>query len=405
MNGNKVRTMDEWGRRKKEIKDLVQYYEYGYMPEAPDALTASVRGGAVAITVTDNGKVATFNARLSVPTQEQCGKPGPYPVVVSIDFWASQGNAIYLKAGYAVLSITYSSVASDNDGHTGAFFTLYPYNVVKGEDVGVLMAWAWGASRAVDALQYLVKYDVAFASTFDLNKLVVTGFSRCGKAALVAGFMDERFGVVNPGASGSGGAAPYRYVSFGNRPYRKAPYGNQYEWGVSPGCEVLGDHVRHQGHNSNEMLARFLSQDRIYRTNSHGYGERLPFDHHEMIAAIAPRAVIITAAVEDYANNAEGDSIGLEGARPVYRFFGAEKYLALNLRMKGEGNARMGAHSMDDTQMQNLMSFSNMVFYGTPLPEEAKARFYTNPYLKTYDTYYDGLNAMMPWARSAPVSE
>lgn len=405
LNGQKVRTADEWIARKKEIRDLAQYYEYGYMPEAPEAVTASVNGTDVAITVKDKGKSASFSARLSIPTVDQCGKPGPYPVIVSIDFLASQGNAIFLKAGYAVLSITYSGVASDDDKHVGAFFTLYPYDVLKGKDVGVLMAWAWGASRAVDALQYLAKNDAAYTNTFDLNKLVVTGFSRCGKAALVAGFMDERFGVVNPGASGSGGAAPYRYVSFGNRPYRKASYGNQYEWGVSPGCEVLGDHVRHQSHNSNEMLARFLNQDRIYRTNMHGYGERLPFDHHEMIGAIAPRAVIISAAVEDYANNAEGDSIGLEGARPVYKFFDAEQNLALNLRMKSEGNAVMGAHYVDDTQLQNLVAFANKVFYETPLPEEVKSVLYANPYLKTYDTYYSGLNAMMPWAKSAPLSQ
>jgi endo-1,4-beta-xylanase len=403
VNGNKVRSMDEWISRKKEIRDLAQYYEYGYMPEAPEAVEASVNDTSVTISVKDKGKSASFNAQLSVPTVEQCGKLGPYPIIVSIDFWASQGNAIFLKAGYAVLSIAYSSVASDDDKHTGAFFALYPYDVVKGKDVGVLLAWAWGASRAIDALQYMAKNDAAFANAFDLSKLVVTGFSRCGKAALVAGFLDERFGVVNPGASGSGGAAPYRYVSFNNRPYRKPPYGNQYEWGISPGCEVLGDHVRYQGHNSNEMLARFLNQDRIYKTNMHGYGERLPFDHHEIIAAIAPRAVIITAAVEDYANNAEGDSIGLEGARPVYRFFGAEQNLALNLRMKSEGNARMNAHSVDNTQLQNLVAFANMVFYGISLSEEVKAALYANPYLKTYDTYYSGLNAMMPWAKSAPI--
>lgn len=63
---------------------------------------------------------------------------------------------------------------------------------------------------------------------------------------------------------------------------------------------------------------------RCHRAGTPVFGIRLPFDHHEMIAAIAPRAVIINNTNDDYADNAEGDSIGFEGAMPVFRmlFFG-----------------------------------------------------------------------------------
>jgi hypothetical protein len=44
------------------------------------------------------------------------------------------------------------------------------------------------------------------------------------------------------------------------------------------------------------MARRFLNdtipssvQGRMYLTGTHGYGERMPFDHHLEIAAIAPR--------------------------------------------------------------------------------------------------------------------
>ena len=185
-----------------------------------------------------------------------------------------------------------------------------------------------------------------YANLLDLKKLVVTGFSRWGKAALVAGFLDDRFQVTAPGGSGSGGAAPYRYDSFGNRPFRSAPFGNVYPWGRSTGAETLGDHVRHQTHNSNEMIRRFLNdttpaavEPRMYRTNTWGYGERLPFDHHEVVAAIAPRAVIIVNTNDDYADNAEGDAIGYEGAKPVYPFLGAPQNLALDIFMGGGGHS------------------------------------------------------------------
>jgi endo-1,4-beta-xylanase len=399
-NGKKVKSLADWAKRREEIKDLAQYYEFGYMPPMPETVTATATGSpnntTVTVTVQDGGRSASFNARLTVPTAAQCGREGPYPVIVSIDFFASSGNAAFINAGYAVLSFTYSNVASDNTNHTGAFYTLYPYNVVTGNDAGVLLGWAWGAGRSVDALEYLVKNISVYAGLLDLKKLVVTGFSRCGKAALLAGLLDERFGVVNPGGSGSGGAAPYRYDSYGNTPFRRAPFGNVYSWGTSPGAETMGDHVRHQTHNSNEMLARFLDPDRMYKTRTHGYGERLPYDHHEIIAAIAPRAVILDTSNDDYANNAEGDSIGFEGAKPVYAFLGAGKNLAFNIRMTG------GGHSLSAAHRQNVIHFCNMVFYGKPLPDPLQSDLYENPYIDTYNTYYGGPKTMMPWLRTVP---
>jgi endo-1,4-beta-xylanase len=230
-NGRKVKSLNDWIKRRKEIKDLAQYYEFGFMPAAPESVIATTTGSptnaALTVTVQDKGGTASFNARLTVPTAAQCGREGPYPV-------ASPGNADFINAGYAVLSFTYSSVASDNTNHTGAFYSLYPYNVITGNDAGVLLGWAWGASRSIDALEYLTKNNSEFANRLDLKKLIVTGFSRCGKAALVAGFLDDRFGVVNPGGSGSGGAAPYRYDSYGNTPFRPCTF-----WK----CVSLGPHT------------------------------------------------------------------------------------------------------------------------------------------------------------------
>ncbi|MEI9945333.1 MAG: sugar-binding protein [Chitinophagaceae bacterium] len=405
LNGEKVKTVADWNVRRDEIKDLVQYYEYGYMPQAPEKVTTSINGTALAVTVNDNGKTATFNAKLTVPTVAQCGKNGPYPVILSIDFFSGDANPIFLNAGYAVLSIVYSAIGSDNYDHKGAFYTLYPYDVATGHDVGTLLAWAWGASRGVDALSYLVNNDPAFKNTLDINKLVVTGFSRCGKAALAAGFFDDRFDIVSPGASGCGGAAVYRYDAFGNTPFRSAPFGNVYTWGTSPGGEVLGDKTRHQGHNANEMLPRFLNPDRIYKTKTHGYGERLPYDHHEIIAAIAPRAVLITTGNDDYSNNAEGDCIGAEAAKPVFNFLNASENIAINIRTTGEANPRGGGgggHWLSEKQVKNLVEFADKIFFGKPLSAESQTAFYSNPYIPTFDKYYGGLDKMMPWRKSAP---
>ncbi|HEV7714821.1 MAG TPA: hypothetical protein VGO53_04465, partial [Steroidobacteraceae bacterium] len=383
------------------------YYEFGEKPPKPAVLiaTSATSGQArnITISMSANGRNASFAPQLTLPTPEQAaasGKAAPFPVIVSLDFVAGNGNANYLDAGYAVLSIPSGSVQSDNVAHTGALFDLYPYDVAAGHDVGCLMGWAWGASRAVDALEYLAANDPGFARLLDLNKLAVIGFSRWGKGALVAGMMDERFKVTHAGASGSGGAAPYRFM----------PFGNEYAWGRTDGSEVLGDHLRHQTHNSNEMMRRFLNdtspatvQGRMYQTRTHGYGERLPFDHHLEIAAIAPRAVLIANTNDDYGNNAEGDAIGFQGAKPVFEWLGAGDKLALDVYMGG------GGHSLKVSQQQNFVRFLDYVLFGVPLPATTELQLRKDPYLSgaadgssVYDQYYGGLNAMMPWRRSMP---
>ncbi len=422
LNGKRVYSAADWEKRRAEIKDLAQYYEFGYLPAPPHSLVAVSAPGPAAtfqyntitVTVEDHGATASFKPLLYLPTT---GLP-PYPVIVEEDFAASPRfsppNKAFLEGGYAVLSIptwdnaklNVSGVASDDGNHTGAFFTLYPYRLdAAGDDRGVLLAWAWGASRGVDALEYLVAHDPAYAHLLDVRKLVVTGFSRWGKAALLAGFLDDRFLVTAPGGSGSGGAAPYRYDSFGNRPFRSEPFGNVYPWGRSPRAESMADHVRHQTHNSNEMIRRFVNdsvpspvEPRMYLTNTWGYGDRMPYDHHEEIAAIAPRAVLIDNTNDDYADNAEGDSIGYEGAMPVYRFLGVPQNLALDLYMGG------GGHSLKPSQAQNIVNFANMVLFRKPLANDVKKQLTTDPYRDagTYDTYYGGLKTMMPWAGAVP---
>ncbi|HNS00320.1 MAG TPA: dienelactone hydrolase family protein [Planctomycetota bacterium] len=55
---------------------------------------------------------------------------------------------------------------------------------------------------------------------------------------------------------------------------------------------------------------------------------RLPFDWHEVLAAIAPRPVFISAPLRDENFSAPGVKECVEAARAVYAFLGAEKNLA-----------------------------------------------------------------------------
>jgi endo-1,4-beta-xylanase len=419
-DGRKVKTRADWDRRREEIKNLLQYYEFGRKPPKP-ALTAESHNAPlprqtrhIDISVSQAGRTGSFEAILALPTPEQAaasGKSAPFPVIVSLDRELSFDSPIYLNAGYAVLSLPTRRIHSDDVAHTGAVFDLYPYDVAAGRDIGCLVGWAWGASRALDALEFLLANDPTYRDLLDMKKLAVTGFSRWGKGALLAGLLDERFEVTHAGASGSGGAAPYRFM----------PNGHEYSWGETSGSEVLADHLRHQTHNSNEMMRRFLNdtipstvQGRMYLTKTHGYGERLPFDHHLEIAAIAPRAVLIANTNDDYGNNAEGDALGYEAAMPVFKYLGAADKLALDLYMGG------GGHSLKVSQQHNFVRFLDFVLYGIPLPSTAPpgdathtptdVQMRRDPYLKgakdgssIYDVYYGGFRTMMPWAEGSRV--
>ncbi len=109
---------------------------------------------------------------------------------------------------------------------------------------------------------------------------------------------------------------------------------------------------------------------------------------------IAPRAVLIDATNNDYADNAEGDAIGYEGAKPIYAFLGAPQNVALDLDMGNTG------HGLTSAQATHIVNFANFVLFGTPLAPAVKTQLTTDPYLNagTYDTYYGGLKTMMPWA-------
>ncbi|MGA2909713.1 MAG: hypothetical protein ABSE36_18575, partial [Terracidiphilus sp.] len=83
----------DWQKRRAEIKDLAQYYEFGTVPAPPQSLTAESAPGpagalqykTITVTVKDHGTTAFFKPILYLPTTGQL----PYPVIVEEDFAAS----------------------------------------------------------------------------------------------------------------------------------------------------------------------------------------------------------------------------------------------------------------------------------------------------------------------------
>jgi hypothetical protein len=124
-----------------------------------------------------------------------------------------------------------------------------------------MIAWAWGVSRLVDALE------TTPAAGIDPTRLGVTGCSRNGKGALIAGAFDERIALTIPQESGSGGTASWRISD------AQLASGTK----VQTLSEITGENVWFT-----ESFARFGQA-----------ATKLPFDHHEIEGLVAPRALLV----------------------------------------------------------------------------------------------------------------
>lgn len=107
--------------------------------------------------------------------------------------------------------VTYNNdeIAAQNNQSSrgqGRFFELCPELTSE----GAMTAWAWGVSRILDVLETLPD------TTINSKKVAVTGCSRNGKGALVAGALDSRIALTIPQESGSGGTACWRLSDYEN---------------------------------------------------------------------------------------------------------------------------------------------------------------------------------------------
>jgi hypothetical protein len=167
---------------------------------------------------------------------------------------------LILQKGWSYAIYDPTSVQADN----GAGLTAGVIGLVnrgqprKAGDWGVLSAWAWGASRVVDALDADRNIDPA--------RIAIFGHSRYGKTSLVAMAYDTRLAAGFISSSGAGGAAPYRR-HWGEQVENVAA-GNEYHW----------------------MGPKFLA----YASDPLN-AKDLPIDANAVIALAAPRPVFIGA--------------------------------------------------------------------------------------------------------------
>ncbi len=422
-DGSRVNSKADWERRRKEILDLAQFYEYGYKPKPPDRLeiesvaftsedafsfvswkneTQSYYKITVKVTYGDISASAFFKLRLPDKIEEDAR---PLPVILSFDAAVEE----YLARGFAVLNISSSDITDDRNKpweyRNGFMRSFFPYDRSSANEISNEMAAAWECSIAIDTLEKLAadKLEIGEQGTADKllapAKLAVTGFSICGKYAFVSAVFDERIGVCIPSAGGCTAASLYRYVI-------NYKYGLTWSWGISEGSEVMGDTIRHNPGRTIELFRRFLTPGRFYKmfNGAFGYGERLPYDHEELVATLAPRAIILQSTIDDYADQSVGDALSLTLAKKIYDRLGYDGDMLVMQNFRDGTHHGDSYHGEDSPQRIRTAEYLNWYFRGTKITDTTLKQLQTDPFYNDFingeDGYtrnFGGLKEIAPW--------
>jgi len=334
-DGRRVTDAHSWtaARRSEVLRDFRDLM-YGHTPELPVTLAAeviairkdAVNGLAtrtlVALRFFDDPDAPRINLMLYIPNKAT----KPAPVFLGLSFYGNAsveddpsiplaqgwmrrhstsavvGNrateslrgiyshrwplALALKRGYCVATFYCGDVEPDHiegwrDGIRGYALKRAGRTERAPNEWGMLGAWAWGLSRALDYLET--------NPAVDASRVAVFGHSRLGKTALWAGAQDERFALVISNNSGEGGASLARR-NFG---------------------ENIAYSIYHASWRYCDRFRDFIDKEKD-----------LPFDQHMLLALIAPRPIYVCSATEDLLADPKGEFITTVHAEPVYRLFG-----------------------------------------------------------------------------------
>ncbi|HEY6475894.1 MAG TPA: cellulose-binding protein [Polyangia bacterium] len=202
LDGTEMTTKAEWTCRREEIRKQAEMYALGTKPPPP-MVTGTVNSTSIMVNVAANGQSASFSATVALPP---CGSP-PYPAIIGYGGVLPLDTGVINGEGVATINFDPMSVGAENGGHgpsqTGAFYNLYP----GGTQTGLLVAWAWGVSRIIDVIAQ------SDGSILRADAIGVTGCSRYGKGAFIAGAFDARIALTLPIESGTAGVPIWRGIA------------------------------------------------------------------------------------------------------------------------------------------------------------------------------------------------
>ena len=303
-----------------------------------------VGGELVKIKVEHNDRKTEFTVHAFLP-EDEVRKNSQYkngcPFIICMHPIAPSDYA--LKKGWALIVMEITKIASDDTRHAGAFYDIYPYGEDPKEQTGVLMAWAWGVSKVLDAVRDGLKDEFSL----DPNAALATGVSRYGKSTAVLGAFDDRFRMVIPACSGAGGLALYNFVSTGKTYDLRAVGGPaEYTYGKNEPLDCLQSDAERGWFNDN-----FLK----YKTPSD-----IPEEQYNLpVMAMSPdRYYFIVAACtkEDWVN-APAMWECYKKADEIYLEEGLADHLVINFHKEG--------HAVLEEDLEKIIRYFDHMYYKT----------------------------------------
>lgn len=274
-------------RSRKEMVEILQREEYGYLPEVewgigtgePELINNFISGGSVVMdkipfTVTTPNGSHTFSLYRMMHNDQK-----KRPFFININFH-DMDKGFYFPAeiiadnsGFDVLYFNYTDVTSDDgDFTTGVAPLLLPNGRQTNTDCGKLMMWAWTAMRVMDYAETL--------PNLDLNNAAVIGHSRLGKTALITSMLDTRFKFAFSNNAGCSGDS----LSRGSRGYENPPE----KWLPTTAGESISFMT--------EVFPFWFCKNYLKYKDTNCSDE---FDQHYLLASIAPRYVYVASASMD----------------------------------------------------------------------------------------------------------
>jgi hypothetical protein len=347
-DGSTLGSAQEWARRRREIHDLILPLEYGDIPPAAGPVSSEelYRHEAAKL---DGASHRQYRLRSGPRGEAQFilevfapAVGGRLPVILDGDgCWRLLTDQIILEVvrrGYLLAQFNRVELAVDADpsSRRSGLYALFP-----DREFGALAAWAWGFHRCVDVLSAM--------PFVDARRIIVTGHSRGGKAALLAGATDGRIALTAPNGSGCGGAGSFLWL--GEK------------------CENLADILGAFPHWFSPRLREYLGSE-----------HSLPFDQHYLKALVAPRALLATEALGDLWANPSGTWLTHEAAREVYRLLSVDEQIGIAYRDGGHDHTLEDWSALLDFADWRLRGIApRRSFHRNPFPRTPRAFSWTAP--------------------------
>lgn len=315
-----------WERHRNDYMAAIEKYEIGPVPNCSDCTitakyvppAAAGGSGTLTVNVTRNGRTITLTSGVYIP---QGMGSGPYPALIpmeiaSFDFggttipfppptppdYGSLPASVFQGLPVATVGYVSTQVAgycfSGTCSHaTDAFYQLYP-ELCAGtcnstSNSGIYAAWSWGVSRLIDGME-IASHQTVNPLPVDVRHLGVTGCSFAGKMALFAGAFDERIALTIAQENGGGGAPSWR-VSHDVEPQGSVEDvdDTSYDWFGGQMLQFAGDNVY-----------------------------KLPVDHDELEALVAPRALLETGNTDYYWLSNRSNYVSARATQRIYNTLG-----------------------------------------------------------------------------------